>query len=299
MLKLGFVKTSCLCYIIHMQTPFLSKEVNLKRIFKGLGISLLTVIPLIVIISNFVTFIFPKEETKVLGTEDTNTSQTDLDYEYTKEADLYVNGEWKPEGYIPLERSIDNPGYPVEAGTTLKKTYDLGNGNTLSLECQKIEQQYLDIPPYWPKCTLELNDLLITNNLRSDVNCDTYGPDATGCKELVGIVLYKLSNSSDMYLFLSSGNGAGSVYLAMPYLITDNSYTKLYFDFKDYISEDKYVRSGLGMDSLYLAYTDDSKTEVRLISMTYDPAMQTIGGVYHEWKFTNNRLLLEKKIVSQ
>ena len=280
-----------------MQTPFLSKEANLKRIFKGLGISLLIVISLTVIVSNFVTFLSPKKEKKVLGTEDINISETDSDYAYTKGADLYVKDDWKPEGYISLERSIDNPEYPVEVGTILKKTYDLGDGNTLNLECENIEQKYLEIPPYWPKCTIKLNDRLITDNLRSDVSCETYGTNATGCSELVGIVLYKLPNSSDIYLFLSSADGAGSVYLAMPYLITDNSYTKLYFDFKDYISDDQYIRGGLLNDSLYLAYTDNTQTDLRLISREYDPSMQEISSVYYEWKFTNNRLLLEKKIV--
>lgn len=282
-----------------MQTPFLSKEVNSKRIFKGLGISLLIVIPLIVIISNFVDFISPKKETNVLGTEDINISETDPDYVYTKGADIYVKGDWKPEGYIPLERSIDNPEYLVEAGTILKKSYDLGNGNTLNLECEKIDQQYLIVPPYWPKCTLKLNDRLITNNLRSDVNCDGYGTNASGCRELVGIVLYKLPNSSDMYLFLSSGEAVGSTCYALAYQISNNSYTKLYFDFKDFISDDQYIRGGLDSDSLYLAYTDNTKTNLRLISREYDPSMQNIHAVYYEWQFTNNRLLLEKKVVSK
>lgn len=280
-----------------MQTPFLSKEVKFKRICKGLGISLLILIPIIGIASYYNSLLLTQTntETTVLGTEDTN----DPDYAYTKGADLYVEGEWKPEGYIPLERSINNPEYPVEAEMILKKSYDLGNGNTLNLECDQIDQQSLDIPPYWPSCTLKLNEELITDNLRSDVNCDEYGANASGCKELVGIVLYEIPNSPYKYLFLSSSDGAGSVYWAMPYLITGNTYTKLYFDFKDYISEYKYLRGGLDTDNIYLVYTDNSKTEVRLISKTYDPAMQNISATYEEWIFTNNRLLLEKKVVSQ
>ena len=111
--------------------------------------------------------------------------------------------------------------------------------------------------------------------------------------------MYEIPDSPYKYLFLSSSDGAGSVYWAMPYLITGNTYTKLYFDFKDYIPEYKYLRGGLDTDNIYLVYTDNSKTEVRLISKTYDPAMQNISATYEEWIFTNNRLLLEKKVVSQ
>jgi len=116
-----------------------------------------------------------------------------FDSAYLEGADVYINGEWKPEEYIGIERMIDNPEYNVKAGSITKDIFDIGNGDKLYLERGKIGEQSLEFPPYWSSCTLKINDYYtFSRNIRSDIYCEDYGDyndpniHPSGCKEEVG-----------------------------------------------------------------------------------------------------------------
>lgn len=299
------------------KTSFLSKEVSLKRIGVALIFTFLCPIMLYVIgayysdlintsLKNHYTNELSNEsqastisEPIVLGTADISLLTSEYDKEYAKGANIYTSEEWTPEQYIEMQRSIDNPQYDVKAGSTTKDKWLIGKDDYLYLECDPINAEYLSYPPYFASCTLKINDYTIQTNLRSDVTCD-WDKDyknPTNCKQEVYLVKYTDEHLKNQYLFYSSLDTVGSVYSIWAYELGENGYTPLYFDFIDSISQYKLTRGGLYTDNLYLAFTDNSKTDFRLITSFYDPAMQSIYRIDYEWQVTNRRLLLKNKVV--
>jgi hypothetical protein len=299
---------------------FFSKEVNLKRLKFLICFTLIAPILILFIGSYYYNLINTSLETyytkdscavceekknlSVLGAIDTNQLARE-DYAYYENADLIVKGEWRPKEYIEIERSIDNPVYNVKAGYITKDTFDIGNGNQLNLECQKIDEQSLEIPPYRSYCTLKANDYyLFSTEIRSDVYCEDYGNyddpqiHPSGCKEEVGIVLYSDPNLPYQYLFLSSGEWIGSPYAFSAYELGKDSVSKLYFDFRTFIDEEKMVRGGLNKYNIYFVFTDETKKEYKLVTYFYDPSMVSITGEYDEFVIKNGRFLLDKEIVT-
>lgn len=300
------------------KTPFLSKEVRLKRV--GLLLCLIVLLPILLftIGSYYYNILDTSLRNHYLSSDCSKTKEPlvlgeasiDLidkfDSAYSEGADVYINGEWKTEEYIPIERMIDNPEYSVKAGSITKDIFDIGNGDKLYLECGKIDEQSLEFPPYWSSCTLKINDYYtFSTDIRSDIYCEDYGDyddpniHPSGCKEEVGIVFYSDPNLNHKYLFLSSGDWIGSPYAFSAYQIGKDSVSKLYFDFRTFIDEEKMVRGGLDSYNLNLAFTDSTKKDFKLVVYFYDPSMQKIKGIYDEFIVTKGRFLLDKKIVSQ
>ena len=303
------------------QSKFFSKEINPKRL--KILISFSVIAPILILILGFYYYDLidsslkshytkdncticenKKTELSVLGTADISKLASG-DYNYYKDADYVIQGEWRPEEYIEIKRTIDNPEYDVKAGSITKDTFDIGNGNILNLECGVIEEQSLEIPPYWSSCTLKLNDYYtFSTDIRSDIYCDDYGDyddpniHPKGCTEQVGVVLYSDANLDSQYLFLSSGEWVGSPYAFFAYQIDKDSVSQLYFDFRTFIDEEKMVRGGLDPYNVHLVFTDDTKKDFKLVTYFYDPSMQSIKGVYDEFIVKNTRFLLDKKIVS-
>lgn len=304
------------------QIKFFSKEVNPKRL--KILTCFIVIAPILILVLGFHYYDLidtslrshytenscdicqsEKKELSVLGTAD-RSKLVSGDYNYYKDADYVIQGEWRPEEYIEIKRTIDNPEYDVKAGSITKDTFEIGNGNILNLVCGEIEEQSLEVPPYWSKCTLKLNDYYtFSTDIRSDISCDDYGEwensnsHPKGCTEQVGIILYSDPNLASQYLLLSSGKSVGSLYTISAYQIDKDSVTKLYFDFNTFIKEEKMVRGGLDSDNIYFAFTDDTKKNLTLITYFFDPSMKSIQGVYDEFVLQNNRLLLDKKIISQ
>lgn len=304
------------------QTKFFSKEINPKRL--KVLISFTVIAPILILIIGIYYYNIidtslrnhytkdscticenEKTELSVLGTADISKLVSD-DYNYFKDADYVTQGEWRPEEYIEIERTINNPKYDVEAGSITKDTFDIGNGNILNLECKEIVEESLEIPPYWSTCTLKANDYYtFSTNIRSDIYCDDYGDyddpniHPRGCRETVGVVLYSDPNLDSKYLFLSSGDWVGSPYAFSAYQLDKDSVSQLYFDFRTFIDEEKMVRGGLDKYNIYFVFTDDTKKDFKLVTYFYDPSMRSIKGVYDEFVVKNTRFLLDKKIISQ
>ncbi len=276
--------------------PFLSKEVSVKRIMKGIAISLPCMIMTFAIGSYYADILFPTKSTSkplVLGTADISLLDPE-DKTYYEGADIFTNDKWNPNGYIKIEKAVDTPQYDIQTGSIVKDKFDIGDSDYLYLECREIDKDSLSIPPYWPSCSLKLNNSTLTDNLRSDVVCEDYDNNA-GCKQEIQLIIYENENLENKYLFFSTLDYVGSSYNIVAYELTKDTYSRLYFDFKTFISEDKLTRGNM---DLYMAFTDDSKSDFRLITYFYDPSMQSISGIYNEWKVTNGRWLLDKKIVA-
>ena len=304
------------------QIKFFSKEVNPKRLKI---LTCFTVIaPILILILGFYYYDLidtslrthytkdrctlcenKNKELSVLGTADISKLVSG-DYNYYKDADYVIQGEWRPEEYIEIKRTIDNPEYDVKAGSIPKDTFEIGNGNVLNLVCEEIIEESLEVPPYWSKCTLKLNDYYtFSTDIRSDIYCEDYGDfddsniHPKGCTEQVGVVLYSDPNLDYQYLFLSSGKWVGSLYAISEYQIDKDSVTQLYFDFDNFVKDEKLLRGGLDPYNIFFVFTDDTKEDFKLVTYFYDPSMKSIKGVYDEFIVENTRFLLDKKIVSQ
>ncbi len=291
------------------KTPFFSTKVNEK--LKRVGVVLFLIIPfplmLYVIgmfcyelVDNSLRNHYSESQIKeniqplVLGTADISNLDKE-DEPYYKDADVFINGEWKPNGYIEIPKAIDIPQYDITIGSVVSDTWDIG-GDQYTIKCEEIDKEKLQNPPYCPLCTLQINDYVINEYVRSDIICEDYDNfiNPKNCKLQVGIILYANENLKYQYLFLSS-ESVGSIYANFAYQISKGWVEPIYFDFNDSISESLLTRGDM---DLYMAFSDLSKTDFRLISHFWDPSMKSIQGMDREWKAINGRWLSDKKIVS-
>jgi hypothetical protein len=304
------------------KTKFLSKEVSLKRV--GILSCFFIIAPILLLIigshcyevvdkslrsyyqeeCNEVCEAQKNQKPLVLGAADISNLSKD-DYAYYEGADVYITGTWEPVGYIKMDRTIDNPKYDVQDGTIVKDSFDIGIDDTLNLICGEIDESDLEFPPYEPSCILNINDYrVLSTEIRSTITCDDYGDydddniHPSGCKQEVGIVLYEDPNLKYKYLFVSSAEFIGSPYSFWAYELHPTTFSQLFFDFRDSISEDKMTRGGMTEDNFYLAFTDETEKDFRLVTYFYDPAMGSVSAIYDEWRVENSRFMLDKKIVS-
>jgi len=291
------------------KTPFFSTKVNIK--LKRVGIVLFFIIPFPImlfvvglfcyeLVDNSLRVHYSESQVKeniqplVLGTADISNLSSQ-DEPYYKDADIFITGEWKPSKYTQIKRVIDIPEYEIEVGSIAKDSWTIGV-NKYSLVCEQIKEEEFHTPPYWPRCTLSVNDYVVDDSIRSDIVCEEYDNfvNPIGCKIQVGIILFEDVNLKNSYLFISS-TGVGSIYGNLAYEIEGKNIFPLYFDFKDSISKDLLTR---GEMALSMVFTDSNKTDFRLISYFYDPSMNSINGIYSEWKVMSSRWLLDKTIIS-
>jgi len=292
------------------KTPFFSTKVDVRLKRVGIAIFLIIPFPLMLFVvglfcyelvdnslRNYYSVYQVQEKTQPLVLGTANISNLDnVDEPYYKYADVFIEGKWEPNEYIQIERVVNVPEYDIKVGSVVKDSWVIGK-NKYALECEPINDEEFHNPPYWPRCTLRVNDYWWVNeSIRSDIICEDYDNfvNPTGCKIQVGIILYKDVTLGKSYLFISSTQ-IGSIHGILAYEVEGENFYPLYFDFKDSLSDDLLTR---GVMSFEMVYTDFSKTNFRLISYFYDPGMRTIKGIYREWKITNGRWLSDKKIVS-
>ena len=257
-----------------MKEEFFSKKVKFKRVLKSLGIALLIVIPITGLLYYYIQFVFihlnidsTAIETRVLGIED-------------------VSDLWIPDDYVLIPKTIGTLKYTASIGKRVFKKYDLGNGDILTIQCPQIyKKDFVDIPSI-PHCRVSLNENIIFDKLRADVFCDDYSTE-TNCQQYIPISLYEDSSLEDKYLFVS--DGTGSVYTLSVFDIKGGTYTELNWIY----SEDKggFMRG----TTYYMAFTDSSKKEFRIITYNYDNTGEQ-ESYYSVWKVEDNNLILESTV---
>jgi len=291
------------------QTPFLSTKVNVKRLL--LLISILVFCPISFLIIVFYSFnsintllsdyytqgFYEKygiEEESIVYGENVDMTSLDLeDYVYYNDADVFIEGPYEPESYIEANMLINLPEYPVEDGTVITDEWNIGDDNYISIECEEIIQESLEVPPYWPECTAKINDTTVYEDVRSDVVCENY-ESPSECKLTIQLKFYQDDDLKNSYLFVSKLY-TGSVYSIQLIEVNNSSWQYLYFDDEESISVDTLVK---GTMNVYLAFIDENKDDFRIVTRFYDASMKSISGIYKEWEVTKGRLLLDKKILS-
>ena len=289
------------------------KEI-IKKIVYDLGVLIAVIISLFVLYVDISLIcgatIGPllKKENKVSQFWDDKKIVGDVDLTLLKEedrllywdADFFINGEWKPEGYLEINKEVNQPEYEANVGSVIKDSWPIGRNNTLYLECEEINESFLESPA-WPICSLQVNNsFMINDSVRSEFVCDDNigHTDSTGCKLIVGMVIYSDEALSNKYLFVNSVEISGLPIIVYAYELGQNDTTFLYFDNDGYIRS--YFNSRDGMNALSLFFTSADKTDIRLITRYYEPFLESINieGIYNEWYLENNRFSRDKKIVS-
>src|SRR5690606_6227557 len=125
-----------------------------------------------------------------------------------------VDHYWAPKEYILPTMLVDTPEYSIKDGSVVKETWEIAENNTISILCERISQDKLKIPPYWPNCTVLINQRRVTDLLRTDVLCESY-TQATNCKQTVQLIIYKDANLDSEYLMCSTvvGGSFDSIYM--------------------------------------------------------------------------------------
>lgn len=218
-----------------------------------------------------------------------------------KNVDMYVSEDWKPDG-IAIDRAVDMPIYNVKAGSLVKDSTKLGNGNILSWECPVLTQEDLDNLPNYQMCSIRLNDkVILDKELRADIACKvpsdySLGTHSSGCTELIGVVLYKDNHLDASYLFPETDYYSSSVNYTTAFKIQDDQFISLMFDFRDHKILGQYVRGGNYSDVLYMVFTDSSKKDFRIVVQARDSLTPT---KWYVWEVQGDTLHLENKALVQ
>ena len=257
-----------------MKEEFFSKKVKFKRVLKSLGIALLIVIPITGLLYYYIQFVFihSNNDSNVLGTE--NTYDT-----------------WLPEGYIRIEKSVSNPSYTIKEKSRVQETFKLKNSMTLVLQCPEVTEEDLVSYPSRPFCSISLNGNLIYDEIRSYIDC-TDREDHRNCSQTISMVLYTNSSLNADYLFLST-LGSETIFHTYVYEIENNSVSKLSFPKEG----SNFDNGGIYLvgDTFYMAFTDSSKQDFRIITYNYDNTGDQ-ESYYSVWKVEGSNLILESTV---
>lgn len=267
--------------------PFLSKEINSKRILKGVA-TFLPVVMMIAVIGNYYVNLIDNtlrdhytQGYEVLGTQSEFEKEYFSQYEETTQAydiEEYVYGwNWTYNNLTPDTPKIDMPKTVFNDDTSVfKRDWSLNNEFILSMECEEKDLDQV-LPGESYGCSVKYNDQLLEEYARYYIN----GEDKIG-----EVSLKLFSTDNEEYLLL--GTYAGGSYDDITILrLIDGDIEKLTFHTD---SEDKdtwTVTYPLAIDF----YINNDK----IITKFHNPAY---GGVrvFRVWDLNNDLLTLEKTV---
>jgi len=295
--------------------PFLSKEVNLKRISKGLKIGLPVVIMIFVLGNHYINLIDdtlrnryvrenqnqdnPVEEVKdnkVLG-------EFSLPSDSPFYADEYIDTRIdERDGYSKLIRHIDEPFYYFKDGevVTLKDSWLLKNGYELNLVCEEVDLKKRTDPADYLTCKIYYNGNLVVDNVYYNAYCYDI-ENFQDCFGTVTFAVFSKPHSSPEFLatsFLPNGfDSSISIFN-----LENGKAKRLSFETKEgEVYEDIGARGF--MFELYAKYDKDGYLEndinsIELVNYEWNPALygEGIGGFYHIWRIKDNHFVESKSI---
>lgn len=297
--------------------PFLSKEVKLKRVWKGFAMAFPIVIMIFVIGNHYVNLIddtlrnhyVGENQDKVLGVEESNPKLIGS-YGDVSEEDTFVwDWNWDREGYFPLDRFITDLEYYHKSNQIhLQDEWVLKNGYKLKMDCGKLD--LTKIAPFDPySCKLYYNGKLITEDLTYVSYCSD-SENFKNCISTVKLVLFsKTTSDSDANEYLAVGNWAsGSKDWLSFYKLNNGEFTLLPFKTEESEEDKWYISSGsFDLYGKYGDWEDESNFKVPLEFVTYfhEPSMGATGGenmnnvegIFRIWEVTENSLVLKESVV--
>lgn len=296
---------------------FLSKEVNLKRISKGLKIGLPVVIMIFVIGNHYINLIDDTlrnhyvgenqkidnpvgeiEDNKVLG-------EFSLPSDSPFYADEYIDTRIdERDGFSKLIRYIDEPTYYFKDGevVTLKDSWLLKNGYELDLVCEEVDLKKRTDPADYLTCKIYYNGNLVVDNVYYNAYCS----DIENFQDCFGTVTFAV--------FSSRYPEGGPEFLATSFLpngfdssisifnLEDGKAKRLSFETKEgEVYED--VGGRVFQFELYGeldkdGYLQNDINTVELVNYQWNPALygEGIGGFYNIWRIKDDHFVEAKSI---
>lgn len=299
------------------RNPFLSKEVNLKRIFKALKIGLPVVIIIFVLGNHYINLIDDtlrnhyagENQNKDIPVEEVKDNKVLGEFSFPSDslfyADEYVD-TWidEREGYEKLIRHIDEPSYYFKDGeiVTLKDSWLLKNGYELNLVCEEVDLKKRTDPADYLTCKIYYNGNLVVDNVYYNPYCHSLD-NSRDCHGKVSFAVFSYPYLFGYPEFLATSflpNGFDS---SISIFNLENGKAKrLSFETKEgEVYEDIGARGF--MFELYEEQDPDNTSlqrEVRtieLVNFEFNPSFPIgIDGIYHIWEIKDDHFVESKTI---
>ena len=307
-------------YIITMSNnPFLSKEVKLKRVFKGFAIGFPLIIMIFVIGNHYINLVddalrthyVGKKQEKVLGVKESKP-QLIGSYGDISENDTFVwdwDPYWEREGYYQLDRFIEDPEYFIASKKfALKDSWTLRNGYKLSVSCIELDMRKANPGDTYP-CTISYNGQLLSRNLRYEAYCKD-SEKLSSCHGLANLRVFSETygdSSSDEYVVVSEW-ASGSKDWIYVYRLNNGTATLLPFLYNGKEEEKWFISSyAYDMYGLYSTWENEINFNDPLEFVTYfhEPSMgatsgeymNNVEGIFRIWSVEDDKLRLKETVV--
>lgn len=292
-------------YIITMSSnPFLSKEVKLKRVWKGFAIAFPVVIMISYLSIYYIDLIdtslrehyLGKQQIEVLGIKE----RTNFEIEYASELedmtkgygiDEYIyNWDGIVEGYYLQTNYIREPIFYFSGDTAeVSEKWRLREGYELELYCPpKLIREV--IPGDYYLCTVKYNGVLVSDSVRHYIS---YPEERKTVSSQVSMVVYSTSlyENIEGQEFLIVGHYAGGSYDDITvFKLVDGKPVKVPFLYGNKLEDTWMVSSPM---SFKLLYSEDSNW--KFITHHRNPATGPVN-VYRIWSLNEDRFTLDRTI---
>lgn len=294
--------------MIMKKNLFLNKEVNFKRITKGLAIGLLVVVIITVIGNYYINLIddslrekyqteiivyVDKEKVDVLGEEikvdeEFRDELTRLTGDYGIE-EYVLNWDGAIDGYDKEYEYISSPKFYLSGvKDKVSETWVLRDGYKLVLDCPEIElSKVIPADPY--ACKLEYNSKLIKDSVRFDIN--TWEKEKS-LPSSVALVVYSPEYNDSMKDFeiLIIGEYRGGFFDEISfYRLIDGKANHIPFYYDE---ENRDVWTVEHPIDVSLYFSEDG--DIKLLTGYHEPSMGPVRAVLREWNLGEDSLTLER-----
>lgn len=293
---------------------FLKKEVNLKRITKGLAIGLPVAIMVFVLGNHYINLIedslrdkyqtekivyVDKEKVVLVNKDDVLGEEIKIDEklpdEFTKLTEDYgieeyiLNWDGTIDDYEKEYAYISIPKFYLSGvKDKVSESWILKDGYKLVLDCPEIELNKLVVgDPH--SCRLEYNNQLITDNVRHDIYSWEEGKSVPS---YVSLVVYssEYNKSLENFEILIVGEYSGGSFDDISVYRLENGKAKLIpFNFKNELKNTWTVESSMSFGLYY-----NKNGDLKLVTAYHEPSMGPLRGVIREWKLEEDSLTLER-----
>ena len=284
--------------------PFLNKEVQFKRVIKGLKIGLPVVIMAFVIGNYYMNLIddyfkdkYAKERIVYVENKDVLGAQAEYQDKWKEELDKLTKDygiddyvwEWdgELEEYDRANPYIEIPKYYLSGDTTeINQTWKLSKGYKLELTCPKGRlSEVIAGDPY--SCTLKYNGVIVSDNVRNYIS--TLEDDKSN-PSYVDFIVYSPHDYEDRndYEYIIVGSYYSGLWDdASVFSLEDGKAKRIPFYFENKFEDVWLVESPLSVALFY------NKEGIKLVTGYHEPSM-LVRSVWRVWNIGKESLTLER-----
>lgn len=293
---------------------FQNKEINLKRIRKGITIGLPVAIMIFVIGNHYINLIddslrdkyqtekivyVDKEKVVLVDKDDVLGEEIKIEQEFPDEftkltedygiEEYILNWDGTIEGYETEYAYISSPKFYLSGvKDKVSETWSLNNGYKLVLDCPEIELSKVIVgDPH--ACKVEYNNQLINDNVRYDIYSWEEGKSIPS---YVAFVVYssEYNKSLENFEILVVGEYSGGSFDDISVYRLQDGKTKLTpFNFKNELNDTWTVESFMNFRLYY-----NKNGDIKLVTAYHEPSMGRLRAVLREWNLGEESLTLEK-----